>query len=93
MARSKLRIVSWNVNGLRARIDFVLLWLRERKPDIVGLQELKLSAEQFPHDVFEAEGYTALVHGQKSWNGVAILARDADPVLHWLRAQLPQGDS
>ena len=70
-----MRVATWNVNGLRARIDFVLLWLRERKPDIVGLQELKLSAEQFPHDVFEAEGYTALVHGQKSWNGVAILSR------------------
>jgi exodeoxyribonuclease-3 len=70
-----MRVASWNVNGLRARLDFVRLWLRERKPDLVGLQELKLSDEQFPHDVFQAEGYLATTHGQKSWNGVAVLSR------------------
>lgn len=70
-----MRIASWNVNGLRSRLEFVLLWLRERQPDVVGLQELKLTPEQFPSLSFEAEGYSALVHGQKSWNGVAILAR------------------
>jgi exodeoxyribonuclease-3 len=71
-----MRIATWNVNGLRARLDFVLHWLRDRKPDVVGLQELKLSDDKFPHDVFEAEGYAAVVHGQKSWNGVAILCRE-----------------
>jgi len=71
-----MRIATWNVNGLRARLDFVKLWLRERRPDVVGLQELKLPDELFPHDVFEAEGYFAASHGQKSWNGVAILARE-----------------
>jgi len=71
-----VRVATWNVNGLRARLDFVLRWLRERKPDAVGLQELKLSDEQFPHDAFAAEGYSAVTHGQKSWNGVAILARE-----------------
>lgn len=71
-----MRIATWNINGLRARLDFVLHWLRDRSPDVVGLQELKQSDEKFPHDVFEAEGYKALVHGQKSWNGVAILCRE-----------------
>ncbi len=64
------------MNGLRARIDFVQHWLRARQPDVVGLQELKLSDEQFPHDVFAALGYRAVTHGQKSWNGVAVLTRD-----------------
>jgi exodeoxyribonuclease-3 len=68
-----MRIATWNINGLRARIDFVLHWLRERKPDVVGLQELKLTDEQFPHDAFAEAGYSAVTHGQKAWNGVAIL--------------------
>ena len=70
-----MRIATWNINGLRARLEFVLRWLREREPDIVGLQELKLTDEQFPHDSFEALGYRTAAHGQKSWNGVAILSR------------------
>ncbi len=74
-----MRVATWNVNGLRARLDFVLHWLREHQPDLVGLQELKLSDEQFPHAALEAVGYQAAVHGQKSWNGVAILSRK--PVL------------
>jgi exodeoxyribonuclease-3 len=71
-----MRIATWNVNGLRARLDFVRLWLRERKPDLVGLQELKLADEQFPHEAFREEGYLAATHGQKSWNGVAVLSRE-----------------
>ncbi len=70
-----MRIATWNINGLRSRLEFLLLWLRERKPDVVGLQELKMTADQFPALSFEAEGYSAVVHGQKSWNGVAILSR------------------
>jgi exodeoxyribonuclease-3 len=70
-----MRIATWNINGLRARQDFVVHWLRARQPDVVGLQELKLTDEQFPADVFEAEGYTAVLHTQKAWNGVAILSR------------------
>ena len=70
-----MRIATWNINGLRARLDFLLYWLRARQPDVVGLQELKLTDEQFPHEVFEAEGYRAITHGQKAWNGVAILSR------------------
>ena len=76
-----MRIATWNINGLRARVEFVLHWLRSRQPDVVALQELKLEDEKFPHDVFEAEGYQALVYGQKSWNGVAVLSRNAGEVL------------
>ena len=71
-----MRVATWNVNGLRARLEFVLHWLRERQPDVVGLQELKLTDEQFPHAELENAGYRALSHGQKSWNGVAILSRE-----------------
>lgn len=70
-----MRIATWNVNGLRARLEFMQIWLNERHPDIVGLQELKVTAEEFPRETFEALGYHVLVHGQKGWNGVAILSR------------------
>src|SRR5712691_12725416 len=70
-----MRVATWNVNGLRARLEFLVLWLRERRPDLVGLQELKLTEDQFPYALLEAEGYRAVVHGQKAWNGVAILSR------------------
>ncbi|NKC00058.1 MAG: exodeoxyribonuclease III [Pseudomonadales bacterium] len=70
-----MRIATWNINGLRARMEFMALWLNDRKPDVVGLQELKTPTEEFPHDFFTDLGYHALVHGQKSWNGVAILTR------------------
>ena len=76
-----MRIATWNVNGLRARLDFVVHWLAARRPDLVGLQELKLQDAQFPHDAFAAAGYHAVTHGQKSWNGVAILSREPAKVL------------
>jgi exodeoxyribonuclease-3 len=75
-----MRIATWNVNGLRARQDFVLHWLRARRPDIVALQELKLTDEQFPRDVFAAAGYQVVLHGQKAWNGVAVLSHAAATV-------------
>jgi exodeoxyribonuclease-3 len=81
-----LRIATWNVNGLRARLDFIKLWLAERQPDVVGLQELKMDDALFPHDEFEKLGYAAVTHGQKSWNGVAILAREP---LELVEAGLP----
>lgn len=71
-----MRLATWNINGLRARLDFLLLWLDERRPDVVGLQELKLEDESFPHEQLEAVGYRALTHGQKAWNGVAVLSRE-----------------
>ena len=70
-----MRLATWNVNGLRARLELLLRWFDERRPDLVGLQELKLSDEQFPHVAFAAAGYRAAVFGQKAWNGVAVLAR------------------
>jgi len=70
-----MRIATWNVNGLRSRLDFVRHWLRERKPDLVGLQELKATDDQFPFAEFESEGYHAVVHTQKAWNGVGVLSR------------------
>ena len=76
-----MRIATWNVNGLRARLDFVLAWLAERQPDVVGFQELKLTDDLFPHDAFAELGYRAASHGQKSWNGVAILAREEPRVI------------
>jgi exodeoxyribonuclease-3 len=71
-----MRIATWNINGVRARLDFLLQWLAERQPDLVGLQELKVPDEQFPWVELEKAGYHAAVFGQKSWNGVAVLARE-----------------
>jgi exodeoxyribonuclease-3 len=70
-----VRIATWNINGLRARLDYLLIWLSDRRPDMVALQELKLEDEQFPHAEIEAAGYHAVSHGQKAWNGVAVLSR------------------
>ena len=70
-----VKIATWNVNGLNARLDFMRLWLESRQPDVVGLQELKMVDEAFPRDAFSALGYECMTHGQKSWNGVAVLSR------------------
>jgi exodeoxyribonuclease III len=77
-----MRIATWNINGLRARLDYLLLWLEARQPDVVGLQELKTQQDAFPHDVFGELGYHALVYGEKAWNGVAILSREPAELLH-----------
>ena len=76
----KLRIATYNVNGLRARLPNLLEWLKREEPDIVCLQELKLVDSAFPAAELEAAGYGAIWHGQVAWNGVAILARDAQPL-------------
>src|SRR2546426_835618 len=73
---SSMRTATWNINGLRARSDFLVHWLRTRQPDIVGLQELKLTDESFPYAELKALGYHAVIHAQKAWNGVAILSRE-----------------
>ena len=69
-------IASWNVNSIRSRLDRVVAWLESTRPDVLCLQETKVVDEQFPREPFAALGYEAAVHGQKSYNGVAILARE-----------------
>jgi len=76
-----VRIATWNINGLRARLDFLRHWLQARQPDIVGLQELKVGDDGFPHAELRAAGYHAVAHAQKAWNGVAILSREPATVL------------
>jgi len=76
-----MRIATWNVNGLRARLDFVLAWLAAREPDVVGLQELKMADEQVPAEAFSPLGYHVVTHGQKAWNGVAVLSRSPAEVV------------
>lgn len=80
LKRPALKIVSFNINGIKARLPRLLEYLAEQKPDIVCLQELKTADETFPEAEIRDAGYGALWHGQKSWNGVAVLARDAEPV-------------
>jgi exodeoxyribonuclease-3 len=70
-----MKIATWNVNSVKARIDTVLAWLKEASPDVVCFQEIKTTNEAFPADVFESLGYNCAVYGQKSYNGVAILSR------------------
>lgn len=73
-----MKIATYNVNGVNGRLPVLLRWLEETKPDIVCLQELKAPQEKFPEKAIADAGYTAIWHGQKSWNGVAILSRDAE---------------
>ena len=70
-----MRIVTWNVNSLNAREDFVRLFLDEESPDVLCLQELKLEASKVPAELFEERGYHLAIHGQKSWNGVLIASK------------------
>ena len=70
-----MRIATWNVNSVKQRIDSALTWLAERQPDIVCLQETKCVDDAFPRLEFESLGYNVAVHGQKTFNGVAILSK------------------
>ena len=70
-----MRIATWNINGIKARLELLLRWLKEESPDIVCLQEIKSVDEGFPRAEIEALGYNVETHGQKSWNGVAILSK------------------
>jgi len=70
-----MKIATYNVNGINGRLPVLLRWLEEAKPDIVCLQELKAPQEKFPQQALLNAGYHAIWHGQKSWNGVAILSR------------------
>lgn len=75
-----MKIATYNVNGVNGRLPVLLRWIEEAEPDVVCLQELKSPNERFPVAAIEAAGYGAIWHGQKSWNGVAILARGAVPI-------------
>ena len=70
-----MRIATWNINGVRARQAVLLKWLDDVKPDIVGLQEIKIIDEDFPRLEIESMGYNVETFGQKSWNGVALLSK------------------
>ena len=70
-----MRIATWNVNSIRQRLDQLQAWLKEREPDIVCLQEIKCVDDAFPRENFERLGYNVAVHGQKTFNGVALLSK------------------
>lgn len=85
-----MKIATFNINNVNRRLPNLLRWLKSAKPDVVSLQELKASDAEFPQAAIEKAGYGAVWQGQKTWNGVAILARNAEPVL--IRTALP-GDA
>lgn len=74
-----MKIATYNVNGITARLPVLLRWLKEKEPDVACLQELKAPQEKFPEEAIKDAGYSAIWHGQKSWNGVAILSRVGEP--------------
>lgn len=82
-----MKIATYNVNGVNGRLPVLLRWLEETTPNVVCLQELKAPQEKFPEEAILAAGYNAIWHGQKSWNGVAILARNTE--IKELRRGLP----
>jgi exodeoxyribonuclease III len=71
-----MKVATYNVNGINGRLPVLLRWLKETSPDVVCLQELKAPQENFPESALADAGYNAIWHGQKSWNGVAILTRN-----------------
>ncbi|WP_316736818.1 exodeoxyribonuclease III [Pedobacter aquatilis] len=85
-----MKIATYNVNGINGRLPVLLRWLEETQPDVACLQELKAPDEKFPLEAIKNAGYNAIWHGQKSWNGVAILARGKE--IKELRRGLPGDD-
>lgn len=82
-----MKVATFNINNINRRLPNLLRWLQSAKPDAVALQELKAADAEFPLRAIEKAGYGAVWRGQKTWNGVAILARKAEPVL--IRDRLP----
>ena len=82
-----MKIATFNINNINRRLANLMRWLRAAQPDVVCLQELKAADNEFPLSPIEKAGYRALWHGQKTWNGVAILSRKSEPVL--IRTALP----
>ena len=100
-----MKIATFNINGIKARAEALPAWLDEAKPDVVLLQEIKSVDEAFPAELFEDRGYTVETHGQKSFNGVAILSKlpledvtrglpgdDEDEQARWIEATVVEGD-
>ena len=85
-----MKIATYNVNGVNGRLPVLLRWLRESAPDIVCLQELKAPQEKFPEEAVREAGYHAVWHGQKSWNGVAVLSRSAE--IKEVRRSFPEAE-
>lgn len=94
-----MQIVTYNINGVKARIETLLTWLKEASPDVVAVQEIKSVDENFPRELIEELGYRVETHGQKSFNGVAILSKlpledvtrglpgdDSDEQARWIEA-------
>jgi exodeoxyribonuclease-3 len=100
-----VRIATWNVNSVRQRLDHLLYWLKEVSPDVVCLQEIKCVDDAFPRAEVEAAGYNVAVHGQKTFNGVAILSKnpietssglpgdETDEHARYIEAVIPHGDT
>ena len=86
--KRRLLIASYNINGINSRLGVLTRWLETFQPDVVALQELKCTDDAFPHEAVKSRGYSAICHGQRSWNGVAILSRVGEPVE--TRRALPQ---
>ena len=84
-----MKLATWNVNSVKARLDAARDWLKEAQPDVVCLQEIKTSDDSFPAEAFEALGYNCAVHGQKTYNGVAILSKRP---MEDVTPRLPGGD-
>ena len=85
-----MRVATWNINSIKQRMDNLTAWLSERRPDVVCLQETKCVDEAFPREPLEALGYNVAVHGQKGFNGVAVLSKSP---LDEVTARLPGDDS
>jgi exodeoxyribonuclease-3 len=100
-----MRIATWNVNSVRQRVDHLLAYLKEAEPDVLCLQELKCLDDAFPRLEIESVGYNVATHGQKTFNGVAILSKrpvevtrglpgdDGDEQARYIEAIVPDGDS
>ena len=97
-----MKITSWNINGVKARLESACAYLKEQQPDVIGFQEIKSVDEGFPREMFEALGYNVATHGQKGFNGVAILSKrpledvqrglhgdETDTHARWIEALVP----
>ena len=85
----KMNIISWNVNSLKARREYVAEFLDAQQPDILAIQELKLMTDKVPTEIFTSRGYHLAIHGQKQWNGVLIASKKEIQNIH---CGLPDGD-